>query len=399
MKQRKKRAFILIAFVFIMMIGFIVLSIANGPLSKDEMNGKIDRELTNMVNEHTDISSALLTIYSDELHLNETYAAGHTGKDLAEPVTVDHPYYSASIGKTFTAALIGMLCEEGVIRYDDFISDHLDESLLEGMFVYDGVDYKNQVTIRQLLGHMSGIGDYYEDPVSQGDTMLEIMINQPDKLWTPLELVSFTRENQKAIAKPGEVFHYSDTGYLLLGFLIEAVTGQQFDEVLQERILDPLGMNDTYLIFQSKPNHSQKYDILEVYVNGIDVSDTNALSFDWSGGGLVTTMADLLKFSKALHEGKLVGIDTLKQMADFNKNYINGVYYGLGMMEFRFGEFSFFLKDLPNIYGGVGDSSTFMMYEPTNEIHIIANFGSINFMEESVPFLANTLMIVDLLKE
>lgn len=399
MKRRKKRYLILIAFVLVMMIGFIVLSIANGPLSKDEMNNMIDKELVKMVNEHDEISSALLTIYSDKLHLNETYAAGYTGKDLAEPVTVNHPYYSASIGKTFTAALIGMLCEEGEIHYNDFISKYLDDTLLEGLFVYEGVDYKDQVTIKQLLGHMSGIGDYYEDPVSQGDTMLEIMITDQDKVWTPLELVSFTRENQKAIARPGEVFHYSDTGYILLGFLIEAVTGQQFHEVLHERILDPLEMNHTNLIFKSKPNSSQKYDILEVYANGIDLSDTNALSFDWSGGGLVTTMADLLKFSKALNDGELVGIDTLNQMKDFNKNYINGVYYGLGMMEFRFGEFSFFLKDLPNIYGGVGDSSTFMMYDPSNDIHIIANFGSINFMEESVPFLANTLMIVDRLKE
>ncbi len=290
MKRIKKRYLIPIAFVLIMMTGVIVLSIANGPLSKDEMNIMIDRELTNMVNEHDEISSALLTIYSDKLHLNETYAAGNTGKDFAEPVTVDHPYYSASIGKTFTAALIGMLCEDGGIRYDDFISRYLDDTLLEGLFVYEGVDYKDQVTIKQLLGHTSGIGDYYEDPVSQGDTMLEIIITDQNKVWSPHELVSFTREKQKAIARPGEVFHYSDTGYILLGFLIETVTGQQFHEVLHERIFDPLEMNHTNLIFKSKPNTSHKYDILEVYANGIDLSDTNALSFDWSGGGLVTTM-------------------------------------------------------------------------------------------------------------
>lgn len=359
----------------------------------------MDKELTKMVNENNEITSALLTIYSDKLNLNETYAAGNTGKDFAEAVTVNHPYYSASIGKTFTASLVGILCEEGAISYDDLISTHLDDKLLESLFIYEGVDYKDQVTVRQLLGHMSGIGDYYEDPVSQGYTMVELLKNKQDKVWTPLDLLSFTRENQKAIARPGETFHYSDTGYILLGFVIESVTGQNFHDVLHSKILDPLEMNDTYLMFKSKPNNPRKYDILEVYIDGIDLSNTNALSFDWSGGGLVTTMSDLLTFNKALNKGELVSLDTLKLMTDFNQEYIPGVHYGLGMMEFNFGEFSAFLKGTPNIYGGVGDSSTFMMYDKTNDIHIIGNFGSVDFMEESVPFLANVLMLVDRLKD
>lgn len=169
--------------------------------------------------------------------------------------------------------------------------------------------------------------------------------------------------------------------------------------MLHSKILDPLEMNDTYLMFKSKPNNPRKYDILEVYIDGIDLSNTNALSFDWSGGGLVTTMSDLLTFNKALNKGELVSLDTLKLMTDFNQEYIPGVHYGLGMMEFNFGEFSAFLKGTPNIYGGVGDSSTFMMYDKTNDIHIIGNFGSVDFMEESVPFLANVLMLVDRLKD
>lgn len=399
MKHVKKRYIILIAIVLVLVIGFGILTIANRPLSKDELDALLDKKLTEMVNKNDAITSAVLTIYSDKLDFNGMYAAGKTGEDFAETVTVDHPYYSASIGKTFTATLIGMLYEEGVIRYEDSISAHLNDALLEGLFVYEGEDYKDRVTIKQLLGHMSGIGDYYEDPVSQGDTMVELLLKEQDRVWTPLELVSFTRENQKAVARPGEVFHYSDTGYILLGVLIESVTGQEFHEVLHERIFEPLGMNDTYLMFKSEPTNPQEYDILEVYVNGTDLSDTHALSFDWSGGGLVTTMSDLLIFNKALNEGKLVGTETLDQMTDFNKKYLDGVYYGLGMMEFRFGEFSYLLNDLPNIYGGVGDSSTFMMYDHTNDIYIIANFGSIDFMEESVPFLADILMTMDRLKE
>jgi D-alanyl-D-alanine carboxypeptidase len=158
------------------------------------------------------------------------------GKDFTETVTANHPYYSDSIGKTFTAALIGMLSEEGVIHFNDLISGYLDDELLAGLFVYEGADYKDKVTVKQLLGHMSGVGDYYEDPVTQGDTMVDLLLKEQDRIWTPLELLSFTRENQKAIARPGEVFHYSDTGYILLGFLIEAVHRAGIHEVLHERI-------------------------------------------------------------------------------------------------------------------------------------------------------------------
>ena len=76
MKHIKKRYIILIGFVLILMIGFIILSVANRPLSKDEMNIIIDEELTKMVNKNDEITSALLTVYSDKLHLNMAFAAG-----------------------------------------------------------------------------------------------------------------------------------------------------------------------------------------------------------------------------------------------------------------------------------------------------------------------------------
>lgn len=399
MKRMKKRYVILAAALLVIITGLVVVSIANGPLSKSEMTASIDKELATMVNQHDEITSALLTIYSDKLQLNEAFSAGYTSTDFSEPVTVHHPYYSASIGKTFTATVIAMLYEENILDFDDLIVKYLDNALLESLFVYEGVDYKDQVTIRQLLAHTSGIGDYFEDDVTQGDTMTEILLKEPGKIWTPLTLLSFTRENQQPVARPGDVFHYSDTGYILLGFIVEAVTGREFHEVLHERILDPLEMNDTCMVFKSSPKNPQTKDILEVYVQGIDLSDTNALSFDWSGGGLVTTMADLLIFSRALNGGRLVSYDTLNQMTDFSHEYLQGVHYGLGMMEFRFGEFSFFLKGTDDIYGGVGSSATFMMYDKTNDIHVIANFGTLNFMEQSVRFLSKVLMTVDRLKE
>jgi CubicO group peptidase (beta-lactamase class C family) len=124
MKYVKKRYIILAVFTSVIIFGFLILSITNRPLSKNEMTIMINKDLTKLVAENDEITSALLTIYSDKLDLNEKYAVGKTCKDFTDTVTANHPYYSASIGKTFTAALIGMLSEEGVIHFNDLISGY-----------------------------------------------------------------------------------------------------------------------------------------------------------------------------------------------------------------------------------------------------------------------------------
>lgn len=248
------------------------------------------------------------------------------------------------------------------------------------------------------MKHTSGVGDYFEDPVTKGDTMIHLLLEDKNKMWSPLELVAFTRENQEAVGRPGEKFHYSDTGYTLLGLIAESATGRKYHELLHDLIFDPLSMNDTYLIFKSEPENTPKHDMLEVYADGTDLSKENSMSIAWADGGIVSTMSDLLIFSKALNTGRLVSMELLARMTEFDGEYRKGVNYGIGLMEFDFGGFSKFLEDMPDIYGGVGSTSTFMLYDKENDMYIIANFGSLGFMEKSVPVLINVLLLVDRLK-
>ncbi|MCP3763334.1 serine hydrolase [Domibacillus sp. A3M-37] len=94
-----------------------------------------------------------------------------------------------------------------------------------------------------------------------------MIISEPNKKWTPPELVDFTRKRQQAVGVPGQVFHYSDTGYILLGLLIEKVTGKPFHENLHERIFQPLNMNDSYLLYYSEPSNPKKA-IQDIWLNG-----------------------------------------------------------------------------------------------------------------------------------
>lgn len=283
----------------------------------------------------------------------------------------DQPFHVASIGKMFTATIIGILAESRLLTIGDKIAKYLSTDVLGNLFTYKGTDYSGQITIRQLLGHTSGVADYFEDKVKRGDKFVDFILKNPDKKWTPRELLDFTRNNQKPHGSPGE-FHYSDTGYVLLGLLIEKVTGKAFHEVLADKIFAPLGMTNSYLMFYDQ----REQHIAPVWFNGHEVSQKNILSCDWAGGGIVSTIDDLLKFQKAYWKGELVGQQFIGEMSHTANRIRPGMHYGLGMTELRFEGFFFLLSGLPRPKGHSGILGTFMLYDADNDTHIILNMGS-----------------------
>jgi len=294
----------------------------------------------------------------------------------------DQPFHIASIGKIFTATVIGLLCDEGSLRLEDKIIDILDEKILENLFVYKGVDYKSQITIKQLLTHTSGVADYFEGPVTTGLKFLKQIMGQTDLLWNPQSLVNFTRDNQTAFSAPGK-FNYSDTGYILIGMIIEKITGKSFGYNLKTLIFDPLGMNDSYLMFCSEPNNMPKKEIANIWLNGVEISKLNMMSCDWSGGGIISTTKDLLKFQQCFRRGYIISKKIMQEMDKFENKFRPGIFYGLGMMELRFEGFFFLIRGLPKPRGHIGILSTHLFYDIENDLHIVMNFGSDKRMVES----------------
>jgi len=372
-------------------IGYGVLAYLNRPIAEEVVTAKIQKKMTEIAAENDSLSSALLTIYSNETGYFEQFAAGTINHASDEPVSPDSQYHSASIGKTMCAAVYGLLADEGRIDLDDTIGSWLDDDILEGLFVVDGTDYSDQVTLRHLLSHTSGAADYFEGPVTSGQPLLDRVASNPDLSFTPESLVAFTRDNQEPVGKPGQQFYYSDTGYILLGLALEAIEGKPYADILEERIFRPLGMEDSYLMFyQDEPA-----DILGIYHDGIDLSGKNALSIDWSGGGVVTTMNDLLTFMKALVSGEWLSDEIYSQMTDFQHEYDQGIDYGMGMMYFDFSELSFLLGSMTDVYGAVGATGTYALYDEEKDTFFIANFGSLDFAERGIEQLVNIRMIYD----
>lgn len=353
------------------------------PITKEEGLDFVKNAFQKDLKNAKGLSAAQLLIHSDKKGIHETYGFAKTGT----PPDGNTPYHLASIGKTFTSTLIGMLADQGKLSYTDPIANYLSQETLQGLFVFEGVDYKDQVTVEQLLRHTSGVADYFDDPVSSGQTMSELILNDKDHMWTPKELLDFSRDKQKTFSAPGKTTHYSDTGYILLGLIIEKVTGKPFHQNLSDEIFTPLQMDDSYLTFYSEPKNQPKKPISEIWFKGTEVSTYNSLSIDWSGGGIISTPEDLLKFYKGLREGQLVSPERLEAMETITGKFRAGIHLGAGMMQLRFEEFFFLLKGMPRMNGHIGVLSTHMMYDPTNDTYIIANFGSTEFMEKSFQLL------------
>jgi D-alanyl-D-alanine carboxypeptidase len=312
-------------------------------------------------------------VYAPKLSLDYSFPADSTSQ----------PYHVASIGKLFTATLVYRLAERGRLSLQDPIARYLPPADLDGLFVYAKNDYAGQVTIEQLLAHSSGVADYFEGSTSSGKSFLAEMLANPGTHWTPGALLAFTRQHQVAVGVPGQVFNYSDTGYILLGLIIEAVTGKSFGQNLVEEIFLPLEMGDSYLMFYTEPANTPKRDLEKIWFNDVEVSRFESLSCDWAGGGIVSTTADLLKFSQALRSGRLVSASTFQAMDACSHKFRPGIYYGRGMMEIRFKEFFFLLGRLPRIKGHIGILATHLFYDPTREAHILLNFGDNKRMVQS----------------
>lgn len=395
MKRRTKVALgITSGVVALAMAGVGTLMFLNRPLSPEEFDQAVEKQLLSAVKGEPTLSSALLTIYSarsDELH---QYAVGTTHLDTDAPAQIDSRYHSASVGKTMLATVYGQLVDEGRVSLDDPVANWIDDETLTGLFTVEGTDHAKTVTLSQLLSHTSGIADYFEGPVISGAPLLAQISENPDVTFTPTDLLAYSRDRQQPVGAPGAQFSYSDTGYILLGLALEQIENKPYEQILDERLFDPLGMSDSALMTEFGGPRS----ILSITIDSIDLSDRNALSVDWAGGGVVTTMNDLLIFSRALHEGELVSAEYLAAMMNFESEMEPGIRYGKGMMQFRFAELSPLLFSMTDVEGAVGATGTFALYDPSNENYYIANFGSLNYSQKAIEQLVEIRLLFDRLQ-
>ena len=306
--------------------------------------------------------------------------------------TENQRFHSASVGKMMTATLVFIAIEQGKLTLETRVKNILTPRILDKLFLYDEHDFQEEITIRDLLGHVSGVNDYFESKTFDGSLFVDDLIRNPDKFWKPEELLDYTRNRQQTRARPREKFFYSDTGYVLLGRIIEAVYGVPFHQALETYIFSPCDMRESALCFYSQ-NFNPK-ELAPLYINGIDVSQYRSLSCDFSGGGLSTTSTDLVKFLDHLQNQSLIKQESLDLMAGFEHRYRTGLYYGLGMMQVRFEEFFFLLRNLPRLQGHLGVTGVHAWYDPSTKATFVINVGNTKDMVLSFKLLIKIINLV-----
>ena len=244
-------------------------------------------------------------------------AVGVADMAAATSMPPDARMPSGSIGKTFVSALTLHLAERGVLHLDDRLAGWLGEAPW-----FDRLPNGDTITLRQLLNHSSGLIDHVFDPESGFAAYFrqQAGAGSLDRGLDPEALVAFVLDRAPLFA-PGEGFHYSDTNYILLGLVIERASGERYYDLLNERMLEPLALNATApLIDRRIHGLPQGYapQSHELFGVPIEVRGPDGLVFDpsveWTGGGLVTTSSDLVRWALALFGGRVLGRESLDAM-------------------------------------------------------------------------------------
>jgi D-alanyl-D-alanine carboxypeptidase len=269
-------------------------------------------------------------------------AVGLASHERQTPLAPTDRFGIGSITKTFTAVLVLQLVDAGVLTLDDTVSEWLDDPVVAR------IPYVDRITLRQLLTHTSGVYDYFDgdSPFWQDAYFGEGA--DWSRVWTPQEVLAYADgAKHEPYFAPGEGIHYSNTGYVLLGLIIEEAAARGYADQLQARILDPLGLADTFFAAtEAVPGGTaDRYHLIDGEL--VDVS-TIHLSAEGTAGGMVSTTRDLARFAGALFGGELLSPASVEEMFTFIPADRPGIEGGLGVLQWQ-------MPDGETVVGMAGD--------------------------------------------
>jgi D-alanyl-D-alanine carboxypeptidase len=329
--------------------------------------------LDHLVDSEPGVRSGLLLVDGPTFHWKGASGIAFAGSGL--PILPDDQFDIDSIAKMMTAAITMMLVEDGTLALDDHISTYLPDSLVQGLHVYKGRSYGEEITVRQVLHHTTGIVDDWACP-----GFIDLVAEDSSKRWRPEETIEYVKKNCEPRFEPGNGFHYSDTAYNLLGLVLERVTGTPLHRLYREKLLDPLGMDHTYrpAYEPARPSIPGRPPA-ERYLDEVECGLwTSVMTADWAGGGLVSTTEDLNTFLRSFLRGSMFQDSSMR---DTMLTWVeSGPHnnYGLGVSRVLFSRFDDpGMAALGEVWGHAGSSHNFMYYWPQEDITII---GTLNQM-------------------
>lgn len=261
---------------------------------------------------------------------------------MPQDTTADSHYRIASVSKTFTAAAIMLLHQQGKLNIDDRVAQNIPgtaDSYLPATPEY-AIPYKDQITIRQILSHRAGIFDVFNDPIPKtskapyAGQLYNTYMSQysgPDHQFTVDELAGVLSENQLSFFKPGTDYRYSDTGYTLLVKIVERVSGTTFSTFVTKNLLEPIGLQQTSVVW-SAYDYGLPAPFITGYVNageGFQPISEDNMSSQLGPGSVNSTAADMTRWIGTLLSGK--GPLTEQTVAEMTTVPTGNATYALGI--------------------------------------------------------------------
>jgi D-alanyl-D-alanine carboxypeptidase len=222
-----------------------------------------------------------MIVYMNQAGKSSFYSSGYNNRDKKTPVDPHSLFKIASISKLFLAAAATKLVADEQLSLDAKLSDLLPE-------VTDKIEYANEITLEYLLQHRSGITDYSREPEVEGETSDDYM-SYMTRVY-----------GKEAKFKPNTNYNYSNSNYLLLGEIMNRTLGYSHQKYIQDQIIDPLGLSNTYNVFKDADTSK----VMSGYIIGQE-SDVKSKDFPLPGGNMVATAEDVGTFLRALIDGTL----------------------------------------------------------------------------------------------
>lgn len=269
-----------------------------------------------------DVPGLILHLDGPDIDIN--LAAGLADINSLEPMQTYHQMPVGSAGKKATALLAVMLHEDGLLNVDDLIADYLPASIL------DNIPNSEQITIRQLLNHTAGVHDYL-DADTAGE-WFAYAIETVGQLKTDIDALQFIYDKPAYFA-PGQGVKYSNSGYLLVGLILDQVLGEHHSVALRNRVLNPLGLNHTYY---SGMENERGEAISGYFWEDGQMQDTKLFyaSVGVADAPLVSTASDLSRLLRAIMTDDSVVTDDMRELLIGDASVVATTYgfdFGLGM--------------------------------------------------------------------
>jgi D-alanyl-D-alanine carboxypeptidase len=255
-------------------------------------------------------------------------AVGMADTAKKEAMTTRHLLLQGSVGKTYASAVALQLIHEGRMGLDDPISAYLGAEPW-----FSRLPNAQSITVRQLMNHTSGLVRYEFNEKFTAD-----LSASPDRVWKPQELVAYLLDGTAPFAA-GQGWDYSDTNYIVLGMIMEKVTGQRYYDLARERVLRPAQLAATVPSdSRTIPGLSNGYAGPNNPFGGSDAMLVDGRmvinpQFEWTGGGMASTAEDLVRWGKRLYDGQAFDASMMPRLLDGVPARLGpNAKYGLGVI-------------------------------------------------------------------